>query len=210
MIDTLLRHRAKAERSTILNDLHLAHGPEVKPYAVLTLHRPANVDDRQVFAHMLDALVDISRRMTVIFPAHPRTVKRVQDEGLGGYFVDNCTQEPAAGDAGPRIRLVPPLGYLDFLHLMSRARVVLTDSGGIQEETTILGVPCITLRDSTERPVTIEYGTNVLVGSDPAKIMAAFERVHRNSDAVKGSPPHWAGHAADRIIKVLVDDFYRS
>jgi UDP-N-acetylglucosamine 2-epimerase (non-hydrolysing) len=210
MIDTLLRHRAKAERSTILNDLHLAHGPEVKPYAVLTLHRPANVDDRQVFAHMLDALVDISRRMTVIFPAHPRTVKRVQDEGLGGYFVDNCTQEPAARDAGPRIRLVPPLGYLDFLHLMSRARVVLTDSGGIQEETTILGVPCITLRDSTERPVTIECGTNVLVGSDPEKIVAAFERVHRNNDVVKGKPPRWDGHAADRIIKVLVDDFYRS
>jgi UDP-N-acetylglucosamine 2-epimerase (non-hydrolysing) len=102
------------------------------------------------------------------------------------------------------------LGYLDFLHLMSRARVVLSDSGGIQEETTILGVPCITLRDSTERPVTIDCGTNVLVGSDPAKIMAAFERVHRNSDAARRTPPYWDGNAADRIIKVLVDDFGRT
>jgi UDP-N-acetylglucosamine 2-epimerase (non-hydrolysing) len=210
MIDTLLRHRAKAERSTILRDLQLTNGIDVRPYGVLTLHRPANVDDRQVFAHMLDALVDISRRMTVIFPAHPRTVKRIQDEALGKYFINQCIREPEMGDPGPRIRLVPPLGYLDFLHLMSRASVVLTDSGGIQEETTILGVPCITLRDSTERPVTIDCGTNILVGSDPEKIMAAFERVHRNSDAARRTPPYWDGNAADRIIKVLVDDFYRS
>jgi UDP-N-acetylglucosamine 2-epimerase (non-hydrolysing) len=193
-----------------LHDLQLTHSNNVKPYAVLTLHRPANVDDRQVFAQMLDTLVDISRRMAVVFPAHPRTVKRIQDEGLGEYFIDQCIREPEMGDPGPRIRLVPPLAYLDFLHLMSRARVVLTDSGGIQEETTILGVPCITLRDSTERPVTIDCGTNVLVGADPEKIMAAFERVHRNSDAVKGKPPHWDGHAADRITKVLADDFVLS
>jgi UDP-N-acetylglucosamine 2-epimerase (non-hydrolysing) len=159
---------------------------------------------------MLDVLVDITTRMTIIFPAHPRTVKRIHDAGLGEYFVDQRIREPEVRDPGSRIRLVPPLGYLDFLHLMSRARVVLSDSGGIQEETTILGVPCITLRDSTERPVTIDCGTNVLVGADPEKIMAAFERVHRNSDAVKGKPPHWDGHAADRIIKVLVDDFVLS
>jgi UDP-N-acetylglucosamine 2-epimerase (non-hydrolysing) len=210
MIDTLLRHRAKAEQSTILHDLQLTDGPEVKPYAVLTLHRPANVDDRQVFSEMLDALVNISKRMTVIFPAHPRTVKRIQDGDLDGYFVEHSVGEPEAAEPESKIRMVPPLGYLDFLRLMSRARVVLTDSGGIQEETTILGVPCITLRDSTERPVTIECGTNVLVGSNPEKIMAAFERVYRNGNEAKKTPRYWDGNAADRIIKVLVDDFARS
>ena len=207
MIDTLLRHRAKAEQSTILQDLQLANGLEAKPYAVLTLHRPANVDDRQVFSNMLDAFVDVSRRMPIIFPAHPRTVKRIQDEGLGGYFVDHFVQRLDAQDSRPRIRLVPPLGYLDFLRLMSQARVVLTDSGGIQEETTILGVPCITLRDSTERPVTIEHGTNVLVGSNPERIINEFERVCRNGGKPKASPQFWDGNAATRIIDVLIKDF---
>ena len=206
MIDTLLRHRAKAEQSTILQDLQLTDGREAKPYAVLTLHRPANVDDRQVFSKMLDAFVDVSRRMTVIFPAHPRTVKRIQDEDLGGYFVDHLDQGREARDSRPRIRLVSPLGYLDFLRLMSQARVVLTDSGGIQEETTILGVPCITLRDSTERPVTIEHGTNVLVGSNPERIIAEFERVCRNGGDPKASPRFWDGNAAKRIIDVLLED----
>ena len=151
----------QGKQSTILQDLHLANGLGAKPYAVLTLHRPANVDDRLVFSKMLDAFIDVSRRMPIIFPAHPRTVKRIQDEDLSGYFVDHFVQGPDVRDSRPRIRLVPPLGYLDFLRLMSQARVVLTDSGGIQEETTILGVSCITLRDSTERPVTIEHGTNV-------------------------------------------------
>jgi UDP-N-acetylglucosamine 2-epimerase (non-hydrolysing) len=207
MIDTLLRHRATAEESTILQDLQLKDGCAVKPYAVLTLHRPANVDDRQVFSKMLDAFVDVSRRMSVIFSAHPRTVKRIQDEGLGGYFVDHFAQGPDAHDSRPRIRLVPPLGYLDFLRLMSQARVVLTDSGGIQEETTILGVPCITLRDSTERPVTIEHGTNVLVGSNPERIITEFERVCRNGEKPKTPPRFWDGNAATRIIEVLIKDF---
>jgi UDP-N-acetylglucosamine 2-epimerase (non-hydrolysing) len=207
MIDTLLRHRAKASESTILQDLQLAHGIEAKPYAVLTLHRPANVDDRLVFSKMLDAFIDVSRRMPVIFPAHPRTVKRIKDEDLGGYFVDHLDPGPEARDSRPRIRLVPPLGYLDFLRLMSQARVVLTDSGGIQEETTILGIPCITLRDSTERPVTIEHGTNVLVGSNPERIITEFERVCRNGGNPQASPRFWDGNAATRIIDVLIKDF---
>ena len=207
MIDTLLRHRSRAQESTILQDLQLAEGPQVKPYAILTLHRPANVDDQGVFCHMLDAFLDISKHMPVIFPAHPRTLKRIQDEDLGDYFVDHFVQGPEPWDSRVRIRLVPPLGYLDFLCLMSKARVVLTDSGGIQEETTILGVPCITLRDNTERPVTLESGTNVLVGSDPEKIVREFNRLSLSEQKLNRSPRYWDGNAAKRIMKVLVDDF---
>lgn len=210
MIDTLLRHRTKAEQSTILHDLRLIRGSEVKRYAVLTLHRPANVDDKRVFAGMLDTLVQMSSHMAVIFPAHPRTVKRIQDDDLMGYFVEQSGHSVDRRDLQTRIRLVPPLGYIDFLYLMSKARVVLTDSGGIQEETTILGVPCITLRDTTERPTTIEYGTNVLVGSDSEKIVREFNRLRRNGKKRHTPPPLWDGNAANRIIKVLVDDFPRS
>ncbi len=156
---------------------------------------------------MIDAFLDISKRMPVIFPAHPRTLKRIQDENLGDYFVDHFVQDPEPGDSRGRIRLVPPLGYLDFLRLMSEARVVLTDSGGIQEETTILGVPCITLRDNTERPVTLEHGTNVLVGSSPEKIIGEFDRLSLERRKLNRSPRYWDGNAAKRVIKVLVDDF---
>jgi UDP-N-acetylglucosamine 2-epimerase (non-hydrolysing) len=208
MIDTLLRHRSKAQESKILQDLQLADGLEVKPYAILTLHRPANVDDKQVFSHMLDSFLDISRCMPVIFPAHPRTLKQIQDEGLSDYFVDHFIQDPVPRASQVRIRLVPPLGYLDFLRLMSEAKVVLTDSGGIQEETTILGVPCITLRDSTERPVTLVHGTNVLVGSSPERIIREFNRLSVSGQKLLNvSPRYWDGNAAKRIIKVLVDDF---
>jgi UDP-N-acetylglucosamine 2-epimerase (non-hydrolysing) len=196
MIDTLLRHRSKAQESTILQDLQLADAREVKPYAVLTLHRPSNVDDKRVFAQMLNAFVNISKRMPLIFPAHPRTLKRIQDEDLGNSFMD-------------RIRLVPPLGYLDFVRLLSEARLVLTDSGGIQEEATIFGIPCITLRDNTERPVTLECGTNVLVGSDPEKIIREFDRLSGSRQQSNRSPLYWDGNAAKRIVKVLVDEFLR-
>jgi UDP-N-acetylglucosamine 2-epimerase (non-hydrolysing) len=207
MIDTLLRHRSKAQESTILQDLQLADGCEVKPYAILTLHKPANVDEKRVFCRILDAFLEISRRMPLIFPAHPRTLKRIQDEALGDYFVDHFVQGPEPWDSRVRIRLVPPLGYLDFLHLMSEAKVLLTDSGGIQEETTILGVPCVTLRNTTERPVTLEHGTNVLVGSNPEKIITEFNRLYKNGVQSDRSPPYWDGNAAKWIIKVLVDDF---
>jgi UDP-N-acetylglucosamine 2-epimerase (non-hydrolysing) len=208
MIDTLLRHRGKAQESTILQDLQLADGGVVKPYAVLTLHRPSNVDDKRLFSQMLDAFLDISKRMPVIFPAHPRTLKRIQDDDLGDYFVDHFVQGPEPWDSRVRIRLVPPLGYLDFLSLMSEAKVVLTDSGGVQEETTILGVPCITLRDNTERPVTVERGTNVLVGSNPERIVTEFNRLYSGDRRSPLSPRHWDGDAAKRIIKVLMDAFY--
>ena len=208
MIDTLLRHRSKAQESTILQDLQLADGREVKPYAILTLHRPSNVDDKQVFAPMLNAFLYVSRRLPVVFPAHPRTLKRIQDEDLGDYFVNHFVQGPEPWDSRVRIRLIPPLGYLDFLRLLSEARVALTDSGGIQEEATFFGVPCITLRDNTERPVTLECGTNVLVGSDPEKIIREFDRLSLSGKKSNRSPLYWDGNAAKRIVKVLIDDFF--
>jgi UDP-N-acetylglucosamine 2-epimerase (non-hydrolysing) len=206
MIDTLLRHRAKAEESTILNDLQLYEECRVKPYAILTLHRPANVDDTQTFSRMIESFLDVSRHMPIIFPAHPRTLKQIQEADLGDYFVDHFMDGPEPWDSRVRIRLVPPLGYLDFLHLMSQAKVVLTDSGGVQEETTILGVPCITLRENTERPVTLKHGTNVLVGADPEKIITEFSRVLHEAPRHLSKPRYWDGQAAKRIIQILSQD----
>jgi UDP-N-acetylglucosamine 2-epimerase (non-hydrolysing) len=207
LVDTLMRHLSKAQESTMLQDLQLAEGAGVKPYAILTLHRPANIDDSRILTPMLDAFLDISKRMPVVFPAHPLMLKRIHDEDLSDYFVDHFVQDPEPWDARVRIRLVPQLGYLDFLRLMSEARVVLTDSGGIQDETTMLGVPCITLRGSTERPVTLEQGTNVLAGSNPEKIISEFNRAYRSRWKSNRSPRYWDGNAAKRIIKVLLDDF---
>jgi len=206
MIDTLLGHRSKAQESTILNDLRLIENGQAKPYAILTLHRPANVDDSRKFARMLEAFLDVSRRMPIIFPVHPRTLKQIQEADLADYFVDHFVAVPEPRGSRVRIRLVPPLGYLDFLQLTSRAQVVFTDSGGVQEETTILGVPCITLRENTERPVTLEYGTNVLVGADPDKIIAEFSRVLQGKQSTPATPRFWDGQAAKRIIEVLVQD----
>jgi UDP-N-acetylglucosamine 2-epimerase (non-hydrolysing) len=206
MIDTLLRHRSKARESVILHDLHLWDSSGPKPYAVLTLHRPANVDDPTVFARIVAALLEIAKKMPVIFPAHPRSAKRIQEAGLGDYFVDHSMDSPDPWDRRVRIRLIPPLGYLDFLHLMSEAKVMLTDSGGIQEETTILGVPCITLRESTERPVTIEQGINALVGSDPQRIEEAFRAACLKKTDGRRVPEFWDGQAARRIVKTLVNE----
>jgi UDP-N-acetylglucosamine 2-epimerase (non-hydrolysing) len=210
MIDTLLRHRAKAQESTILNDLQLLKSGQVKPYAILTLHRPANVDDSRKFAKMLEAFLEVSRHMPIIFPAHPRTLKQIQETDLGDYFVDHFLEGPEPWDSRVRIRLVPPLGYLDFLQLTSRAKVVLTDSGGVQEETTILGVPCITLRENTERPVTLQNGTNVLVGANPDKIIAEFSRVLQGTRPVPAPPHFWDGQAAKRIVQILLQEPLRA
>jgi UDP-N-acetylglucosamine 2-epimerase (non-hydrolysing) len=206
MIDTLLRHRAKAKESTILNDLQLYEAQRVRPYAILTLHRPANVDDAPTFSRMVESFLEVSRHMPIIFPAHPRTLKQIQESDLGDYFVDHFMDGPDPWDSRVRIRLVPPLGYLDFLQLMSNAKLVLTDSGGVQEETTILGVPCITLRENTERPVTLKHGTNVLVGADPEKIIAEFSRVQQEAPRPLSAPPYWDGQAARRIVHILSRD----
>ena len=205
MIDTLLRYRSKTKHSNILNDLQLTNSDHIKPYAVLTLHRPGNVDNPDVFLRMLGAFLRISKTMPLIFPAHPRTLKQVQSTHLAEYFVDHNTRAPEKPDSRVRIRLVPPLGYLDFLSLLSDARVVLTDSGGIQEESTILGVPCITLRENTERPVTLENGANVLVGSDPKRIMREFDRLSSVNHRRIRRPPLWDGHASRRIVKILAN-----
>ena len=210
MIDTLLRYRSKPRESTILKDLQLFDKDQAKPYAILTLHRPANVDDPEKLIKILDAFLQISRDMPLIFPAHPRTLKQIQEADLGDYFVDHFIDWPERWDSRVRIRLLPPLGYIDFLELMSLAQVVLTDSGGIQEETTILGVPCITLRDNTERPVTLTHGTNVLVGSDCKKIIEEFTRVVRGQREIPSAPQLWDGHAARRIIRILVEEERKS
>jgi UDP-N-acetylglucosamine 2-epimerase (non-hydrolysing) len=188
MIDTLLRHRERAERSTVLDDLGLPAGG----YAVLTLHRPSNVDDPRVLERLLDVLDEVERDGPIVFPAHPRTRAALERFGLA---------DRVAKLAG--LRMIEPVGYLDFLKLMASARVVLTDSGGIQEETTILGVPCLTLRENTERPITAELGTNRIVGQDPERILAAYRAV-RSGAAVGGQvPPLWDGHAAQRILQIL-------
>ena len=214
MIDTLMRHRRRADESSILSDLQLLENSSVRQYGVLTLHRPSNVDDVAVLSKMLESFLVVGQKAQLIFPVHPRTQKRIEDGELGDYFVDHFISKPEPWDKRVRIRMVPPLGYLDFLKLVGNARIVLTDSGGVQEETTILGVPCLTLRDNTERPVTVEYGTNVLVGRDPKKIIDVCTSVLANNCKVTKSPPLWDGAAAERILKILIAEYstrvYRS
>ena len=206
MIDTLLRHHSKAEESAILNDLQLSEYGRLRPYALLTLHRPANVDDTSRFSRIVQSFLDLSRHMPIIFPAHPRTLKQIQAADLGDYFVDHYLDGPEPWDSRVRIRLLPPLGYLDFLQLMSHAKVVLTDSGGIQEETTILGIPCVTLRSTTERPVTLTHGTNVLVDGDPEAIVRSFSQAVHGGKRLRVPPPFWDGNAARRIVEILAQD----
>ena len=190
MIDTLLKNKAKAEASKILDELDLAAGA----YAVLTLHRPANVDDPAVLGRILDALEVIQQDLPIVFPIHPRTRNNLSGSSLAGR-VEGMTG----------LRLIDPVGYLDFLKLTSSARLVLTDSGGIQEETTILKVPCITLRENTERPVTAEIGSNQIVGTDPEKIISAYREVINGHWRESRIPDLWDGHAAERIVGILVE-----
>ena len=189
MIDTLREHEQLSRESRVLDDLKLRE----REYAVLTLHRPANVDDPVCFAGICDALDHVQRTHTVVFPVHPRTRANLERNGLNDRL-----------SAMANLRLVEPLGYLDFLRLMSGAAVVLTDSGGIQEETTVLGVPCLTLRDNTERPVTIEQGTNELVGTPSARIIDAFERSRDASRAAR-IPELWDGRAGERIADKIIE-----
>lgn len=196
MIDTLLRHVRQATPTSqtlasVIDPALFLDNPD--GYAVLTLHRPSNVDDPVVLERLLTTLRGISERLPLVFPVHPRTEARIAEMGLS-KLLDT-----------PRIQRLPPQGYLAMLGLMSQARLVLTDSGGIQEETTALGVPCITLRENTERPITAEEGTNTVVGTDPARILAAFNDIITHGGKAGRVPELWDGRAAQRIVNVLCE-----
>jgi len=224
MIDTLLKHREKAQQSKILEKLGLINlqlkirNSNLIPYGVLTLHRPSNVDNRETFQDVLEALLEISKHLPIIFPVHPRTLNRIKEFNFEDYFNFNSVLSTQP----PHIYCVDPLGYLDFLCLMSNSKLVLTDSGGMQEETTVLGIPCITMRENTERPVTITFGTNILAGVQKEQIISAalsqlkkYYSISLNimintqnstlSTQHSFSPPLWDGKAGYRIVQILVE-----
>ena len=192
MIDTLLANREKAEASPILEQLDL----QESSYAVMTMHRPANTDAADDLAAVLGAIEEIQKRLPIVFPVHPRTRNAIERFGLAPRL-----------DAMPNLIATEPLGYLDFLKLMANARLVLTDSGGIQEETTILQVPCLTMRPNTERPVTVTEGTNTLVGTDPEKILAGACKVLDGVRPLGRIPELWDGKSGKRIVDVLLRQF---
>jgi len=189
MIDTLLEHRERARQSNVLRRLELSSGE----YAICTLHRPSNVDTPSAAANTVRALEELARRLPVALPLHPRTQAKLEEFG----FLQQIREWPS-------VRIVEPLGYLDFLALMDQARVVFTDSGGIQEETTALGVPCLTFRANTERPITVTEGTNQLIGLDPNRLAAALDELLAGKSATGRVPEFWDGRAAERILAILI------
>ena len=184
MIDTLMRMLPLATLDRLRPTLDLKKGA----YAVLTLHRPSNVDNPETFKGILEAVHQIAQELPIVFPVHPRTRERVREFGLERFFEG--------------VTLTEPLGYTDFLSLTSNARLVLSDSGGLQEESTALGIPCLTLRENTERPITVTHGTNRVVGTNPVNIMAGY-RAAMSDTALDRRPPLWDGHTAERIATVL-------
>jgi UDP-N-acetylglucosamine 2-epimerase (non-hydrolysing) len=194
MIDTLRANLARAIPATQIAADHGRAGflDGKDGYAVLTLHRPSNVDDADILRGLLETAAKISARTPVIFPLHPRTRATIEKFGLSALL------------QGPHMLLLPPMGYLEMLGLMKDARVVLTDSGGIQEETTALGTPCITLRNNTERPITVDEGTNTIAGNDPARILAAYEQVMGGGSKAGRVPHFWDGRAAERIAAIVL------
>jgi UDP-N-acetylglucosamine 2-epimerase (non-hydrolysing) len=193
MIDTLLHHRERSsDPAEVISNLAGGSGFHAdEGYGLLTLHRPSNVDDPAVLGRILDVVVEMASRLPLVFPLHPRTSAKLEAMNV-------------KEDLGERILLTHPLKYLDMLGLMAGARVVLTDSGGIQEETTALGVPCITLRENTERPITVNQGTNTVVGTDPDKILSVFDEVLATGGKRGRTPDLWDGRAAERITAEIV------
>ncbi|MFO0909494.1 MAG: UDP-N-acetylglucosamine 2-epimerase (non-hydrolyzing) [Isosphaeraceae bacterium] len=185
MVDTLLRHVTRALEGEPWAKFQL----EPKTYTLVTLHRPSNVDDENALRGLVAAINRVAERLAVVFPIHPRTRDRLDRLGL---------------TLAPEVRLCAPMPYLAFLGMMARARCVLTDSGGIQEETTALGVPCLTLRENTERPVTLTQGTNRLIGSDPGRIVESVDQVLSGDWPTGTRPALWDGHAAERIADILL------
>lgn len=193
MIDTLLQHLPRAQTLDVPHRLGLHPGQ----YAVATLHRPSNVDNATALRGILEALASISKRLPVIFSVHPRTLRRIHEDGLGDLIQKH-----------PGFMTCSPLGYLDFLCLTSHARLILTDSGGLQEESTALGIPCLTLRKNTERPITISEGSNHLAGNDQTSILNCAEQALADRTAIRQRPQLWDGKAADRIVKTIKERLY--
>lgn len=189
MIDTLRHNLEKATPAS--ETLPEGVSADGEGFGLLTMHRPSNVDDPAVLERLCRVLAEISESLPLVFPIHPRTQKRLVDTGLEKLL------------QGGRIHTIPPQGYLEMLGLMKDARLVLTDSGGIQEETTALGVPCITLRENTERPITITEGTNTLAGTSAEKILASFREILQTGGKAGRIPECWDGKAAERIVAVL-------
>ena len=188
MIDTLLKLKPKAEKMDAqLSGFNL----KKKNYALITLHRPSNVDNKSVLTGIIKTLVHISKSLPIMFPIHPRTEKKIDEFGLRHYFKSDS------------IRLIKPIGYLENLNLMLNSKVVLTDSGGIQEETTVLRIPCLTVRENTERPVTAEIGSNTVVGTNPEKIFNEFNKIMHGTYKKGKIPKYWDGRASERIVKIL-------
>ena len=185
MIDTLLKNKCRFRKPPVWDELNLQEGK----YLVMTLHRPANVDEEQKLKHLLNEIIDNSHDLPLVFPVHPRTAK----------ILDHLEIK------SPNLHTVEPLGYLEFNYLVQHAKAVITDSGGITEETTVMGIPCMTLRDNTERPETISVGTNELLGTDPKAIKPAMEKLF-SGEWKKGKIPElWDGHTSERIVESLLN-----
>jgi len=199
MVDTLLAHKKRANKSNILQKLNLANNTQQRDYGVLTLHRPSNVDVKKTFKNILESLKEISKLIPIIFPAHLRTQKQIKSFGMQDYF-----DYPLSSNNSHGIRLIDPLGYLDFLKLMSNAKIVFSDSGGIQEETTILGISCLTIRENTERPITIKEGTNTLVGTNSDKIIDTAMKILNGGCKAGSTPKLWDGKSAKRVVDILI------
>ncbi len=194
MIDTLQHHLRQAEQSLIKQTLEIDY-----PYGLVTLHRPSNVDSAETLEPLINALITVSRKKRLIFAVHPRTLNNLKRFNMFSKL-EECND----------ILLTEPLSYLDFLNLTKDADLVITDSGGIQEETTFLNVPCVTLRENTERPVTVDIGSNYLIGTDPDTILRTVDRILSGRGKTATIPELWDGHAGERIIGSLIDNWKNS
>lgn len=191
MIDSLVSFMSHINKSKIIDQLSLVRGN----FVLATFHRPSNVDEKENLHQLIDAINKISRERKVVFPIHPRTRNNIDKFGLSGKLGDN-------------IIILDPIGYIDFLSLTKNAELVVTDSGGIQEETTFLGVQCITVRDNTERPITSEIGTNHMIGTDLNKVVVAAKLILDGQIKVGSIPEYWDGKASERIVKVIYNSLY--
>ena len=195
MIDTLLANRSKFRKPTIYDHL----GLQEKNYVVMTMHRPANVDEETHLKALMEQIITNVHGLPIIFPIHPRTAK---------IFYNLWGNEEQLKQLFPNLHIVDPMGYLEFNYMVEHAKVVVTDSGGITEETTVMGVPCITLRDNTERPETCTIGTNKLIGTRPEAIKPALDLLFEGKWQIGNIPPLWDGHAAERIIDILAAEYH--